>query len=607
MSSDSKTIVMRWLVIAAFCGIFAIQAIHLDGDPSPMKRIGDVGDEGYWQHNARSKVLFGTFLPDELNLALVGSPLFTAFQYGVFSLFGVSLFTARIVSLVSAWLILLLIYRLMRANFSTGKSLLVVAALGLSHEMLMYAKWSTPILMEACFLTAVLYFWELAKKGQAVWLLVSSGCLAAAMATKLSSVFFSLTILLFIAGEFLLRNNIDRRRLSIFLGAAVAFGCVLLTLAVLNYEQFAFFSRTIGKLNVQEGLGPWDIIHGPVTVLSNVFFAFPGVSILRMLAFLWLLDFVANVFKQGVGTALRAMPTIEFYSVCWLVGSLTLLALAPEKADRRFVMFLVPLTILAMSYAFRAWECFSKKTTDATEGMLAMTLDVRTVACLLTVCAWSLYARDAVTLFEQRWLAKVGVNFPAYGYAVGAICCVAIPIVLWICRRPKIAMAALLAVFFAVSLTLNAVWYGTQTYTLRDTSRLLASYGGKGAYLVGPWGHELALENSLHPIWCDWWAPVPMNSWIDAASDRDGQLMITLDIFEGEPRSNLGNKVAETFPQNRRKMLTELQLCPISGTQVFQFQGKLWRIYPKEKELASNTAAMENCNRLTAMQGRILK
>jgi hypothetical protein len=605
MSSDSKTIVTRWLVIAAFLGIFAFQAIHLDGDPSPMKRISDVGDEGYWQHNARGMSLFHTLLPDELNMALVGAPLFTAVQYGVFSLFGTSLVTARIVSLVSSWLILLLFYRLMRANFSAGKALVAAAALGLSHEMLMYAKWSTPILMEACFLTAVLYFWELAKRGNSRWMALSAGCLMAAMATKLSSIFFSLPIVLFVAGEYLLRKNIDRRRLMIFLGAVVAFGSVLLTLAMLNYEQFAFFARTIGKLNVSKGLASGDIIHGPVDVLCNVFFSFPGVSILRMLAFLWLLDFVANAFKQGAAAAIRSMPTVEFYSACWLVGSLTLLVFSPEKMDRRFVMFLVPLAILAMSFVFRAWECFSKKGTGAASGMLAAPLDVRVVACLLTVCAWSLYARDAVMLFEQRWLARVGLSFPAWGYAVAAVCCVALPVVLWILRKPRIATAALLAVFFAVSLTLDAVWYGTQTTTLRDTSRLLASYGGKGEYLVGPWGHELALENSLHPIWCTSWAIAPMNDWIDDAGDREGQLLITLNIFEGEPRGNLGDKAVEKFSPNRREMLAELRLCPIAFSQVFQFEGKLWRIRPKE--ISSNDAVPHNSKNWKTMQRRVVQ
>ena len=605
MSSDSKTIVTRWLVIAAFFGLFAFQAIHLDGDPSPMKRISDVGDEGYWQHNARGKALFNTFLPDELNMALVGAPLFTAVQYGVFSLFGISLYTARIVSLVSSWLILLLFYRLMRANFSTGKAMLAVAALGLSHEMLMYAKWSTPILMETCFLIGVLYFWEFAKRGNSRWLLLSAGCLMAAMATKLSSIFFSLPIVLFVAGECLLRRNIDRRRLFLFLGTVLGFGFVLLTLAMLNYEQFAFFAQTIGKLNVKEGLGLSDIIHGPVDVLCNVFFSFPGVSILRMLAFLWLLDFAANVFKQGAMAAIRSMPTAEFYSLCWIVGSLTLLAFSPEKTDRRFVMFLVPLTILAMSFVFRAWECFSTKRTGDARGMLTATLDARLVACLLTVCTWSLYARDAVMLLEQRWLARVGLSFPAYGYAVAAVCCVGIPVILWIFRKPRIATAALLAVFFAVSLTLDAVWYCTQTYTLRDASRLLARYGGKGTYLVGPWGHELALENSLHPIWSTSWAIAPMNDWIDEAGDRDGQLMITLNIFEGEPRGNLGDKAVEKFSPNRRQMLAELQLCPIAFTQVFQFQGKLWRILPKE--ISSHGAVRKNSTNLKAMQRRAVQ
>ena len=85
----SSTTAKRCGIILAFLGLFAFQAIHLDGDPSPMKGASDIDDEGFWQHNAREKVILGTFLPDELNQALIGSPLFTAAQYGVFSLLGV--------------------------------------------------------------------------------------------------------------------------------------------------------------------------------------------------------------------------------------------------------------------------------------------------------------------------------------------------------------------------------------------------------------------------------------------------------------------------------------------------------------------------------------
>ena len=51
----------NWFFIIFFVTLFSFQLIHLDSDPSPMKRWGDLSDEGYWLHNARLKVLFGNF------------------------------------------------------------------------------------------------------------------------------------------------------------------------------------------------------------------------------------------------------------------------------------------------------------------------------------------------------------------------------------------------------------------------------------------------------------------------------------------------------------------------------------------------------------------
>ena len=160
-----------------FLALLALGGLRLDSDPSPLKRLGDVSDEGWWQHNARCKVLFGSFLPDEANQGLIGAPLLTASQWLCFSVAGVSLFTARLVPLVAWWLILLMVFWLVRDAFSAGKAMLAVAMLGLMHKMLMYARWSTPIMPEMCFLTAVLFFWERGKKGSPWWMTAAGGCL----------------------------------------------------------------------------------------------------------------------------------------------------------------------------------------------------------------------------------------------------------------------------------------------------------------------------------------------------------------------------------------------------------------------------------------------
>ena len=159
--------------------------------------MSDFSDEGYWQHNARCHALFGTWLPDEFNQALIGAPLFTALQRLFFCL-GVNLFTARLMPLLAFWLILLMLFDVLRRELSAGQALAIVFALGLMHEMLMYAKWSTPLLPETACHVAVLYFVALAARRGTGWLFAAGLGAASAFAMKLSAFNSASGVLLFV-------------------------------------------------------------------------------------------------------------------------------------------------------------------------------------------------------------------------------------------------------------------------------------------------------------------------------------------------------------------------------------------------------------------------
>src|SRR5260221_12864695 len=87
--------------IVVFVLLVIIPFIALDADYSPLRRWGDCADEGYWIHNARLKIVFGHFQMDELNQAVYGSPLFNFLLYLSFKLFGISLFSSRLIGTCS--------------------------------------------------------------------------------------------------------------------------------------------------------------------------------------------------------------------------------------------------------------------------------------------------------------------------------------------------------------------------------------------------------------------------------------------------------------------------------------------------------------------------
>ena len=215
--------------------LFAFQSLHLDSDPSPLKLMGDFNDEGFWNHAARCKVLFGTFVPDEFNQGVIASPLFTLIQWSVFSLLGVSTYAARLQPLVSFWLIILMVYFLTRRHASANAALLAALMLGVLHEVLMYVQWSTPIITETCFLVAVFFFWDLARTGSQWWAAAAGAALVAAGLTTTLAVYYVPSILLFLGVSVFLRKEVDRRRLTLFLGTASVLA-VLVAASVLSSE-----------------------------------------------------------------------------------------------------------------------------------------------------------------------------------------------------------------------------------------------------------------------------------------------------------------------------------------------------------------------------------
>ena len=139
MSTLSQT---RWwplFLVACFLGaIFLFQIMHLVGDPSPLKRIGDIGDEGYWIHNARSRVLFGTSLPDQFNQAYIGATLYNYLLVIIFKIAGVSLFSARFLSLLAFWIILVVFFKLVKKYYGLRVALVSTLLFGITNVQMIF-------------------------------------------------------------------------------------------------------------------------------------------------------------------------------------------------------------------------------------------------------------------------------------------------------------------------------------------------------------------------------------------------------------------------------------------------------------------------------------
>ncbi|MGO8689361.1 MAG: ArnT family glycosyltransferase [Thermoguttaceae bacterium] len=570
--------------VVVMLGLFALQAIHLDCDPAPLKPMNDFADEGLWNHNARCKALFGSFTPDDLSLALVAAPLFTALQWLVFSVCGVSYFSARLLCLVSLWLIMLMVYYLMGRQFSWGVGLLAAATLGVAQEMLMYTKWATPVMPEMMFLTAVLFFWELGRTGSRRWMAVSGACFIAALLSKMTSLQVLPALAVFLAGSYWLRRDIDLRRLLYFVLSAGVLG-LLVGLCYLPFlHSWAFVSRNLWQ-NVWNFQNPdvKELGGGLIHIWFLAPMTCPGGFLLTMLLSLWFVDAIVRAARHGLRCALREISTIEFYSLCWLVCTLLVLVVVPYKPARRFAMLAIPLALLAVSFAARTLgRPATAGEPSCQPAVMALSQRWRVVLGIATVAVWCRYAYKTLALVRQDWFCLDPTTVPRLAWVLAGAAGLAVGVLFFIFRRPRATVKLLLAAYFIVSFTVDGIWYARASFTIRDLSGSLGKDSRPGQYISGQWAYELCLDNQRMPILCDWHGGA-MNKGF---ADHNDELAFTVFILDslGERPWQKGDRFQcdiDRFPPPRVKHIEAVQLCPVIFSPTsYRVRGQVYAIRP---------------------------
>ncbi len=173
-----------WLLALAFCLI--PRALDLVCDPPPT--LGESGgyyaDEGFWTHNARNKVLFGTWVTDEWN-NMYASPLTHGPTFVSFRLFGVGLRQARIIPVALSLIAVLLIIWGLPGHAAPLGALLFSSNVLLIH----FGRLS---LLEAPLILLLLASWALLAQEKLTWreLFLSGIAMGLAVGTKLSVAYF---------------------------------------------------------------------------------------------------------------------------------------------------------------------------------------------------------------------------------------------------------------------------------------------------------------------------------------------------------------------------------------------------------------------------------
>jgi 4-amino-4-deoxy-L-arabinose transferase-like glycosyltransferase len=339
-------------ITSIFLLLAFIRFIHLDADPIFLKRFGDIGDEGDWANNARNVILFGHWIMDDWN-SLAAAPLFSVFLFISFKLFGIGLFQDRLVSAIAGFLTLIILYIFINDVWSKKAALTSVIILGISSTFLMYNRLGIMESTMILFMVLTLFFWY---KGFSNWrgfYLMSGLTFSLAILTKFTAVYFFPVIFLIWIVEYF--KDIENFKMRIQIRNILYF--TIGTVTVLSYFIIFYFIPNLSKfLPFLSASSADDInlfalpLHLSQISFNNLL-GYPDVFLLLIPLLLYFIslglkiDYKSNVTVSNIKKNLQKMNFIEIASVCWIIGGL-LGVVTSDLVDRRFVMFIIPITIL---------------------------------------------------------------------------------------------------------------------------------------------------------------------------------------------------------------------------------------------------------------------
>ena len=132
---------LPWPEIGLAFALIAILLRFVGADPTAGVTASDspFTDEAWNVVNARNLVLLGTWSTDQFNLHLVNAP-FSLLEAGVFSVLGVGIVQARLLSILSVGLTTLVVGVGLRRPLGRGPALVAAAAFGSCWLVLFYGR-----------------------------------------------------------------------------------------------------------------------------------------------------------------------------------------------------------------------------------------------------------------------------------------------------------------------------------------------------------------------------------------------------------------------------------------------------------------------------------
>jgi hypothetical protein len=335
----SRGPVSQSLALAVLVGAIVLRILYLDADPDYYSWVGYITDEGRWVAHARELALFGRIINIDWLIHLLLAPLFQAANYAVFTLLGVSIWTARLVTALSGSAVLIMFWLTLRQVVTPQAMLVGLALLGFEVDLVMLSRVAVPE-MAVMFLQLVVYSVLVTGRPSRNRLFAAGLLLLATVATKATTLpmvaIFSAIVLL----QPLEEQDRERRWRSLLIFWAGFLAPILLTAPI----WLPFARRHASGLLVNAGMiGNFLGLSEPYTIA-----AFPFESDFAPAFNAWALGACLSMIGWLASQKETFEPSLRRYfvtSAIWYGTYAPLMSSSYYFPDRYKVHILIPVAV----------------------------------------------------------------------------------------------------------------------------------------------------------------------------------------------------------------------------------------------------------------------
>jgi len=314
---------------------------HVKADPPLLlvhlsRSAGIYFDEAMYCHNARNKILFGTWMLDDWNPVLYNAIL-TGIYYVGFKLFGIHIVTVKVTNILFGLLGVLFLYAAVRRFISESCALGLALLFCLDFYWTMYNR--IGLLENFSTLFFILSFYFLAKSAKRPWFMGLVGVtVAMAVLSKYLFFYFFFTSLLAV-----LYHSWRQKRWRPAIDFLAGFFSVLLVWFFSIYLPLSSSFRKIGS--------GWMELSWPENI-GKIFFNLYRNNLPRYMSLIPFFFIAGLIFSAMVLVKLwRKNPPpdiLEMFVFLWMVGTFFQMAILNYQ-PLRYYLVLVPALFFALS------------------------------------------------------------------------------------------------------------------------------------------------------------------------------------------------------------------------------------------------------------------